>query len=1040
MTTITNTQKKTLLDKLPFPLAYLYQELLVEYRELPATGNSLFWKLLDTNALMVKLVAFCTFSSYLNLGKDAAATTDRRILQALKIPSTVDWLAMIRLMAEFLGMHTAGDPKIPDFSEFLDYRITLQQSPPSDFPETVNLRKAHSWLEIVEYLVRLESQLLNVNYRLRLPSVEVTAYYFYLLEQALLHCELLQQYGIYVLVSKDDRKTRGFLCQGTRSRPVGIRGISFATLHSLKGRPFLCPENQKQYLSLFPLMLSLLQKHQERTAFHDLLFYEYSTFDRLVFYGYRLRQSVDHEQCAQGAMSLWQKELGKLENQAGKPDNGGETGEEIASFPADANAIFVGRSEIFHSLFSHLEKQASAYFYIRGQSGYGKTAIFEYLRQSTSAGKFPSAMPPSIQPIRPIFVWHFCQTGQHPLWVLRSLYRQILQQVYQKSSVEIIAHIQKLPGGLENLVKHFARLLQQASEEVLQPERQKLVIAVDGIDDYRPRPDAMPLLSFFPARLPDNVFFWLSWATTDNNDEILPASYRQDGIGLHAIRCCQTALIELAGSPLAPFSSKDVATWVERHPEFASESECFSDEVRGKSSGDPLYLSLLADALAAGILPIDQPQSWPQGRCALMQHYWQTLATDSELAGYRLAGILAIMQHPGNDHLFCSVLARPAASTRHERWCLNPLLKYQGNDYLIGHRALRDYIASQFHRQDNENFHRDLLHYYCGNENNKDYKNFSDQALWYLGHHLYQTGRLSWLNSIANDDNFKEEKINRFKAYNPYLQDIALAMQANFCQQNYRQLLSLGYRYYHVVSESLKGMAHAFHAAAHGNYGMALERIRIIEDEQDLFKGILIVLWHALANEDYEQLLPILQELAHINDDRVGFIMLKLDALIEFALKRLKDRGIDRIDYIIGKHGLAGEEAVTYLLDLHERIQFGEGQLAFLVDKLLLASEQISVPEHRPKVLAAIIPLWLKVEAIAPQPQLWQRLLRLVTVAETTPCLLMWKDLTRATLRLAKKRLPEPIAANLSANAASYRRQSALHSRSRELRWHSTTD
>ena len=1001
MTTISNDSSKTLLNKLPFPLAYLYQELLVEYRRLPASTASLFWKMLDSNALLVKLVAFCAFSSYLNLDKPTPAPMERRLVQALRTPDSSQWLTLIRLLSEFLGNYAASDPKIPDFSEFLDYRINLPQTPPAEFPETINPRKAHSWLEIAAYLVRLETDWLKSDYRLRLPSPEVTAYYFYLLEQALQQCRLLQQNGIYVLVSKDARKTRGFLCQGTRIRPVGIRGISSATLHSLKGRPFLCPENQKQYLSLFPFMLSLLQKYQERTAFRDLLFYEYASFDRMVFYGYRIQQSLDHEQCAPGAISLWQKELHKLEIHAGKPDSVDNDDAEAAPSLVGSASVFVGRSEIFRSLFRQIEKQDSAYLYIRSRSGYGKTAIFNYLRQCLHAGKLPLAIAPSIQPV---FIWHFCHSGQHPLCVLRSLYRQIQAQVYRKSPQEIAAHIQKLPGGLENLPKHFARLVQQVSEDVLQPEYRQLVIAVDGIDAFDVQTNTIAsLLDFFPARLPNNVFFWLSWRTAEHRNQLLSESYCQDRIPLHAIRCCRTPLIELAESPLAPLSPKEVATWVEHCPEFASEPEYFSEEIQHKSGGDPLYLSLLIDAIATGILPAGQPYAWPQGRCALMHHCWQNLVGDSELSGYRLAGILAIMQHPGNDNLFSALLSKPLHHIRRERWRLNLLLQYHGCDYDIGNHTLRDYITAQFHLQDNRSFHHDLIQYYCGSENNRDYNNFSDQALWHLGHHLYHTEKLTWLNSIAHDDSFKEEKINRFKAYNPYLQDITLAMQANLRRQNYRQVLVLGYRYYQVVSESLKGMAHAFYAAAHGNYAMALERIRIIEDEHDLFKGILIVLWHSLANQDYEQMLPILQELGHIGDDRVSFTMLKLEPLIEFALIRLKERGIDRIDYIIGKHGLSGEAAISYLLDLHQRVQFSEGQLAFVVDKLLLASEQIVAPDQRANILATIVPLWLKVEALAPQPQLWKRLLRLVDVERTTPRLRMLKDLARATLRLAKK-------------------------------------
>ena len=1017
--------KRKLITVLPFPLSHLYQELLVGQRLIAAKAQptrkqmaQLFWKLQHLTQLLSKTVAIFAVSDYLS-NKDHAQEKSEVYATLLESFSSVapQWLKIAKIVLTSLAEQQTMFPdtcQLPDLLELTSATIYLEQSPPEGFPAVVSPRKAYHWFDLMDMLEATENHLFRGIYRFRLPGSEIVAFYIDLLGMALKSCTFFEQHGIYVLATRDDRKVRGFLCQGTRSQPVGIRQLSNALWHSLKSRAFLYTQSHKRkYLSLFPLIVPQLQKHGELTVFCDLLAYEYGTREKMYFYGSRMQKLLPHHQCAPNALGVWQKELRWLERYTSKT---AKRSSYILAFDELANyhtRDFVGRHTLFNTIFSFLKEHSSGYFYLTGRSGYGKTSLLCMLYRHSLRETYSQLGIAWENRAYPVFVWHFCgdqSRNDDPTVILKSLYGQILQKVYEQSETVITSQLQKLPMVLDNLQHNFEKLLEQTSKELLQPKNFQLVVVLDGLDENNLSPTAFnAIVSCLPLQLPPNVVFLLTFDTCEcgaGKTKGMPGKDRQPFFYLQAIGA---QMLQLPGvSPLEKFNQLELQEWVGHHLALSEAKADLTSELVWQRSelGDPFYLSLLKEAIASGLVDLDSPQSVPYGRYGLLARLWESLADLETDLPYRILGLLAEMRQYAGNQLLSAMMEQPLPEIEKNRWHLNRFLRYEGDAYMIAHPLLRSYIRAQLNRQDRQNFHRELTCYYSTGEDGQKifYKRLQDEALRNLAYHYYHANEWENLYALAIDNDFKEEKLKRFKVYQEYLGDVTLALKAAVEQKQYAEVLGLGYRYSEVASEALHGLAHAFRIASQRNYELALERIRIIRDEQDLFRAILVVLWHALYNEDSDQANLVLEELGRIPDEQIGFCMKGIESFVLFLLKKIQKHGLARIDHLIGKHGLKGREAVDYLLKLNAQIGFSKDQFKYFFQKLRATAQGLLSSKDKKEALDEMVALVIKAERFARVPEMWRQVLAYADgITDVTLRLDALKNLGNAILTLTQK-------------------------------------
>lgn len=993
MLTLTPEEKRKWIATLPFPLASFYQELLTYQAFWQKTTSDhpddylsrSLWSVRQCFHLLCQTVAIWAISDYLSTSKENELDkkeVHRLFLDAITA-SDPNWLLVAQsLVAHLAEQQTVSPNQIPELLELTASNIYLPQLPEGQMPIAISSRKPYNWFAVMQLWTDMERQLFAGEYRFRLPAKEVINFYIQLLETSFQSCVFFERYVPYVLVSRDERKTRGFVCQGPQSQPVGITGISSGLWNSLKGKAFLCSTGtKKKYLSLFPMVIPLLQKRGERTAFHDLLFYQSGGHDKMCFYGYRCRQYFTHHQCAPAAFGIWQKELRWLEQHAPKARDFHRYVFDFNALAAYHSRSFVGREQVFKAIADMVLTRPAGYFYVRSQPGYGQTAIIARLYQAAQCGEF-NKIGISWPAAAPVFVWHFCgeQACQdEATGIFKSLYGQILQKVYGYGEATVIAHLQKLPVVAENLQRCLDKLLSQASKEILKARQQKLVIVIDGFDESHLTLAALStLVSFMPAQLPEQVTCLFTCST---NRAMADSRQQKPGpdIPLFCMRLPGKIANELpAVSPLPPLSPDEVADWQSMYLDLPEDQrDVASDWVWQASQGDPFYLGMLRDSVAAGHVVLRNPSGLPGGRYGLLQKLWQNLPEVEPGLAYRMLGLLAELRQLANDELIGNITGQSSEVIHRQRWLLNHLLRYENQGYLLAHSLCKSFVRMQFTAQENKNFHGDIARYYrhIAEDDHMLPRRLTEEGLRNLSYHYYRADAWVDLYGLAIDNDFKEEKLKRFKVYQEYLTDINYALQAGVEKHQYEEVLHLGYRYSSVMSEALQGVAHAFRIAAQKNYEQALDRLRAIRDEQDLLRAVLIVLWYAIYNEDGEQIPQIMDELERIPDDQVSFCMLGQEPLVIFLLKKLRQIGVARIDSLIGKHGLKGKEAIDYLLKLQNQLDFHKEQFKHFAQKVLKSAVALLSSKEKKECLDRLLGLGIKAEQFSKAPEIWQQLL-----------------------------------------------------------------
>ncbi|HET9624419.1 MAG TPA: AAA family ATPase [Kofleriaceae bacterium] len=155
------------------------------------------------------------------------------------------------------------------------------------------------------------------------------------------------------------------------------------------------------------------------------------------------------------------------------------------------HARFVGRAALLAQLDGQLLAGPSQWVVVTGGPGMGKSAVLAawLARRDAAGGPVPH---------------HFIRRGRSNWDDPEALVSSLIAQIEARYSDvrEVAADAERLPA------ERLDAVLRRVSERVLVPRGERLVVLIDGLDEYEPRSGgspADPLAAFLPYALPDGV-------------------------------------------------------------------------------------------------------------------------------------------------------------------------------------------------------------------------------------------------------------------------------------------------------------------------------------------------------------------------------------------------------------------------------------------------------------------------------------------------------------------------------------------------------
>lgn len=974
-------KENKLIDELPFPLANLYQKAMYSYATFCKEKNEEImhplWNILETAEFCMQFVAFIALSNYDDLKNQIIDfNLNRDLLDSLQDWSP-NWLKIAKTICDALAKKQIQDNKLTELLSLLDYKINFLDAIPANFPEKINKYKSYQWFEVMEFFQHLKSYLMQGIYQFQLPGNDIIDFYMQLLTIGLKNCEILHQ-EFYVLVGRDERKSRGFLCQSTKSRAIGVRGIAETTWKELKGKLFILTSENKNTLSLYPWILPWLVSINGKVAFSDLLFYSYRTKEKIYYYSYRNNNLVSHDVCDTNVLDYWQKWFHWLENHVNRINEQEKTIQTTSNITTEPAKNIVPLSFVPQSykilcedLLCKLETESSGYYYFRSNSNRAKENAVNYIL--SECAKQDSS--------KYTILYH--GFGKQENWcdallVIKNMFLSIRKNVYGDSIENMSNFLSSFPNNLESLQKYSQQMLNDCSQQVLQPKNRKMVIFLDGMDFLAQSSERMrTFFNIFPKNLPKNIFVLMSWQI-QNKKMLLPNSYILDGIPLYQFNDKKIECLELKCSPLLQLQETEILPWLSIMCPFIPKhrQEEISRILWEKSNhGDFRYLALWKESIYQNKIQWYRYSFWPKGHMLFYSYILETLPAQYNNIAYKLLCLLSVLQHECTDAFAAQLFHVAQSCIAPIRWHLNCVLEYTDQGYSLLY-WINEYLKTCIPIQEFINIYELLANFSL--QQNYKIKEQGEKALYYLPQYLCESNNQKVLYHLLVESSFSEEKLRYFKSYQPYLYDIHQTLKYYYNTQKYDAFLPMMYHYCNVLKESSESMQRTFHAAAHGEYDLALDTLRLHKNENEQFQGMLIILWYSLQNEQYKKSVLILEEFRHIPDENITELPDSIYSFMLLVLQQLKRYSLIRVDYIINKHGKHGKQAIDYLLQLQDKIRFSSSQLRYVLDIIFSYLSEIKEDNDKKEILEKLIPLWKQLESNIAIQQCWDHLFMII--------------------------------------------------------------
>ena len=362
-------------------------------------------------------------------------------------------------------------------------------------------------------------------------------------------------------------------------------------------------------------------------------------------------------------------------SQAGEaPQGAPRLPREALSFTCERqrHAGFVGRAALLTQLDRHLiEEPAERWVVVTGGPGMGKSAVLAaWLARREAAGD--------------VVPHHFIRRGWAN-WddteaMVGSLVVQIEARVPEAREPEGDARL--APAA------RLAAALQRVSERALVPRGERLVLLIDGLDEYDPRPGSLagdPLGAFLPYALPRGV-------------SVLCASRpRHPYVDSLATR---GVLIQIDLDDVQRFAADNAATvrafWQQAACELGLDAAFIAQAVE-RAGGNLEHAAMLHRQLAG--LPSEQRRvdDIPRGLAALIASAWERIATDPAVVDG--LGVLCAAREPltldelGRVACWTGAGPRQAFVRGAREWLIETRRISGASEYRLHHDAIRAHVA-----------------------------------------------------------------------------------------------------------------------------------------------------------------------------------------------------------------------------------------------------------------------------------------------------------------------------------------------------------
>ncbi|HEX7837221.1 MAG TPA: NACHT domain-containing protein, partial [Kofleriaceae bacterium] len=317
---------------------------------------------------------------------------------------------------------------------------------------------------------------------------------------------------------------------------------------------------------------------------------------------------------------------------------------------------------------------ADRWVVVTGGPGMGKSALLaQWLARREAAGE---AVP-----------HHFIRRGEYdwddPEKLVGSLVAQIVARFPDQPEPEADARM------------HPAARLQSTLHRVslhdLVPRGERLVVLIDGLDEYDPPADTRagspgrdPLAEFLPHTLPRGVSLLCASRPRHPYVDVLVA---------------RGALqIDLDGAALADDNAATVrAFWAQVAPELGLDAQFIAEAV-DRAAGNPQHAEMLRKRLAG--LPPDQRrvEDIPRGLAALLARAWERIATDAAVVDG--LGVLCAAREPLTLDELAMVAGWTGAASRQAfvRGARELLIESERADHEAQYRLHHDSIRAEVGR------------------------------------------------------------------------------------------------------------------------------------------------------------------------------------------------------------------------------------------------------------------------------------------------------------------------------------------------------
>jgi hypothetical protein len=546
-----------------------------------------------------------------------------------------------------------------------------------------------------------------------------------------------------------------------------------------------------------------------------------------------------------------------------KPETSSSLAIDFNSFINLHKTFYIESVRLKEVVNSFIAKNNHHYGIIKGRPGHGKTT---FLANFITDRKND---PIVYHFVRPMNNW------DNSALCLGSMIEQMLRLTgeHDKKTSEITDKLGVLPNKFLQVLSDTASYAESKGK--------KLILVIDSVDRFK---DLQLLMAVFPSRLPDNtiVLFSISSDSESNKEEI-------------DLTHLGSNLVIFEDKLLPGFSVEEIEKYINKFGVFNIEQHLAVELSRkiyqASFGGEPLLVRLFLDSMRVGQIKIndllnldEKPEDWTMLQWKnhlLNDRYYRTKIWTSIYAvpkyndesgyyfSYQILGLLALLRHSTDDEELASFFEKEVYEVKKYRHLLNKFLFNEKDKFYIKFPFV-DYLdRSLFTTRDLIGFNQMIINCYesfsrTGEENKRNYNDFSTNSLMCLADHYCQLGQLtgdySGLLNLESDEDFRMEQGVRTGA-GTVLRGLKLAIDAAIETGEISNYMKFGFLFNDVDTNGIKhGLSPIVTYAINGDFNSALQIVRKIPNEQLRYILLLFLAWLMMKSGNKSLCVEVIKE------------------------------------------------------------------------------------------------------------------------------------------------------------------------------------